>query len=97
MTLKQLQKIIEQRKQVEKAFQSAIEVGIIDINGPFFDTIWQAIESITSVVDPDGWIDWYIYENDHGNGGMKVSIDGKEFCVESTKDLYNLIKEGDKP
>jgi hypothetical protein len=97
MTLKQLQNIIEQRKQVEKVFQAAGEIGIIDINGPFFDAIWQAIESITSVVDPEGWIDWYIYENDYGNGGTKVSIDGKEFRVESTKDLYKLMKNGCKP
>ena len=33
MTLKQLQNIIEQRKQVEKVFKDAGEVGIIDING----------------------------------------------------------------
>jgi len=97
MTLKQLQDIIEQRKRVEKVFKDAGEVGIIDINGPFFDAIWQAIESITSVVDPEGWIDWYIYENDYGNGGTKVSIDGKEFRVESTKDLYKLMKNGCKP
>lgn len=93
MTLKQLQDIIEKRKQLEKVFKDAGEVGIIDINGPFFDAIWQAIESITSVVDPDGWIDWFIYENDYGKGRMKAYISGRESIIKSTKDLYELMKD----
>jgi hypothetical protein len=93
MKLKQLQNIIDQRKQVEKVFKDAGEVGIIDINGPFFDAIWKAIESITSVLDPEGWIDWYIYENDYGKGGMKAYISGRESIIESTKDLYELMKD----
>ena len=97
MTLKQLQDIIEKRKQLEKVFKDAGEVGIIDINGPFFDAIWQAIESITSVVDPDGWIDWFIYENDYGNGGMKVKINGDESLVETAKDLYEIMWEAERP
>jgi hypothetical protein len=93
MTLKQLQNIIEQRKQLEKVFKDAGEVGIIDINGQFFDAIWKAIESITSVLDPEGWIDWYIYENDYGKGRMKAYISGRESIIESTKDLYELMKD----
>ena len=96
MTLKQLQNIIEKRRQVEKAFQDANEVGIIDINSPFFNAMWQAIESVTRIVDPHGWIEWYIYENECGDMELTATVNDKAFKVKSEKDLLALIKESEK-
>ncbi len=96
MTLKQLQRILEHRRKVEKIFRDAEKVGIIDINGPLFNTVWHAIESITSVVDPYGWIDWYVYENEYGDRELKATINNKIFKVKSAKDLLALIKESEK-
>jgi hypothetical protein len=96
VTLKQLQRILEHRRKVEKIFRDAEKVGIIDINGPLFNTVWHAIESITSVVDPYGWIDWYVYENEYGDRELKATINNKIFKVKSAKDLLALIKESEK-
>jgi hypothetical protein len=96
MTLKQLQNIIEHRKKVEKIFRDAEKVGVIDINGPLFNTVWHAIESITSIVDPYGWIEWYIYENEYGAREYKATVNDKTFKVKSAKDLLALIKESEK-
>ena len=96
MTLKQLQKILEHRRKVEKIFRDAEKVGIIDINGPLFNTVWHAIESITSVVDPYGWIDWFVYENEYGDKELKATANNKTFKVKSAKDLLALIKESEK-
>ena len=96
MTLKQLQRILEHRRKVEKIFRDAEKVGIIDINGPLFNTVWHAIESVTSVVDPYGWIDWYVYENEYGDRELKATINNKIFKVKSAKDLLALIKESEK-
>ena len=96
MTLKQLQRILEHRRKVEKIFRDAEKVGVIDINGPLFNTVWHAIESITSVVDPYGWIDWYVYENEYGDKELIATVNDKNFKVKSAKDLLALIKESEK-
>jgi hypothetical protein len=96
VTLKQLQRILEHRRKVEKIFRDAEKVGIIDINGPLFNTVWHAIESVTSVVDPYGWIDWYVYENEYGDKELIATVNDKNFKVKSAKDLLALIKESEK-
>ena len=96
MTLDQLRKILEHRRKVEKIFRDAEKVGIIDINGPLFNTVWHAIESVTSVVDPYGWIDWYVYENKYGDRELIATVNDKNFKVKSAKDLLALIKESEK-
>lgn len=96
MTLKQLQKILEHRRKVDKIFRDAEKVGIIDINGPLFNTVWHAIEAVTSVVDPYGWIDWFVYENDYGTRELQATVNEKTFKVKSAKDLLALIKESEK-
>jgi hypothetical protein len=97
MTLKQLQRILEHRKKVEKIFRDAEKVGIIDINGPLFNTVWHAIEAVTSIVDPYGWIEWFVYENEYGARELEATVNNnKTFKVKSAKDLLALIKESKK-
>jgi hypothetical protein len=96
MTLDQLRKILEHRRKVDKIFRDAEKVGVIDINGPLFDTVWRAIEAITCVVDPYDWIGWFIYDNDYGVKELKATVNDKVFKVKSAKDLLALIKESEK-
>lgn len=42
----------------------------------------------------DGWIDWYIWENDMGKKRMEAGYDGKLSKISSLKHLYKLIKQG---
>jgi hypothetical protein len=94
--LYQLQRILEHRRKVEKIFRDAEKVGVIDINGPLFNTVWHAIESVTSIVDPHGWIEWYVYENEYGTKEYEATVNNKTFKVKSAKDLLALIKESEK-
>jgi hypothetical protein len=96
MKLYQLQRILEHRKKVEKIFRDAEKVGIIDINGPLFNTVWYAIEAVTSIVDPHGWIEWFVYENEYGDRELTATVNDKTFKVKSAKDLLALIKESEK-
>lgn len=96
MKLYQLQRILEHRRKVEKIFRDAEKVGVIDINGPLFNTVWHAIESVTSIVDPHGWIEWYVYENEYGTRELTATVNDKTFKVKSAKDLLALIKESEK-
>jgi hypothetical protein len=94
--LYQLQRILEHRRKVEKIFRDAEKVGIIDINGPLFNTVWHAIEAVTSIVDPHGWIEWFVYENEYGTRELEATVNDKTFKVKSAKDLLALIKESEK-
>lgn len=96
MKLYQLQRILEHRRKVEKIFRDAEKVGVIDINGPLFNTVWHAIESVTSIVDPHGWIEWFVYENEYGTRELTATVNDKTFKVKSAKDLLALIKESEK-
>jgi hypothetical protein len=96
MTLDQLRKILEHRRKVEKIFRDAEKVGIIDINGPLFNTVWHAIEAVTSIVDPHGWIEWFVYENEYGLREYEATVNNKTIKVESAKDLLAIIKESEK-
>lgn len=96
MKLYQLQRILEHRRKVAKIFEDAEKVGVIDINGPLFNTVWHAIESVTSIVDPHGWIEWFVYENEYGARELEATVNDKTFKVKSAKDLLALIKESEK-
>lgn len=96
MKLYQLQRILEHRKKVDKIFRDAEKVGVIDVNGPLFNTVWHAIESVTSIVDPYGWIEWFVYENEYGDRELEATVNNKTFIVKSAKDLLAIIKESEK-
>lgn len=96
MKLYQLQRILEHRRKVAKIFEDAEKVGVIDINGPLFNTVWHAIESVTCIVDPYGWIEWFVYENEYGARELEATVNNKTFKVKSAKDLLALIKESEK-
>ncbi|MFN4909407.1 MAG: hypothetical protein ACK5H0_10300 [Bacteroidota bacterium] len=97
MTLKQLQNIIEQRKRVDQMFRDAEKVGVIDVNGPLFNAVWHAIESVTSIVDSYGWIDWFVYENEYGARELTVTIDGRKRKIKTIKQLHKLLQSNDEP
>jgi hypothetical protein len=96
MTLKQLEDIIHYRKKLNGVFRDAERVGVIDPNGPLFDTVWRSIEAITCVVDPYDWIGWFANENEYGKNGLEVDIGNKTIKVKSVKDLYTAIKRSEK-
>jgi len=66
---------------------AAIEVGMLDIEGPMFEAMWKSFEEMLDLVDHDGWINWHIYENGCGKKGMGTS-EGK---VKTARDLAKII------
>lgn len=91
LTIEQLNKILDSYIALQKAIEPALQAGCIDPNGPLYNTIWKSFEDVICILDPEGWIMWYIYDNDMGERGMKVEIGDKEFCIENRRDLLEVI------
>ena len=73
-----------------------LKVGAIDVNGELWESIWTAHEDMLEIIDTDGWIHWYIYENDCGKRKMKAGYDNNLRIIDTPKKLAKLIDEGEK-
>lgn len=91
LTIEELNKILDSYIALKKVMDKAYDAGFMDINGSFYNTVWKAFEDTVAIVDPDGWIMWYIYDNDMGERGMQVKIGDEEFSVENRRDLLKVM------
>jgi hypothetical protein len=91
LTLQELHTILDSHAALKKAIDSAVEVGCLDPNGPLYHAAWKSFEDVVSILDPNGWIMWHIYDNEGGVRGLKVKIHDVEFPVETRRDLLYAI------
>jgi hypothetical protein len=91
LTIEELNKILDSYIALKRVIDSAVEVGCLDPDGPIYNTVWKAFEDTVDIVDPDGWIMWYIYDNDMGERGMQVKIGDEEILVENRRDLLKVM------
>ena len=70
--------IVKSWRALDKACTAAMDAGALDINGPLFNAIWQSFESMVDLVDFDGWLNWFIYENACGKNAFSASGDDTE-------------------
>lgn len=68
-----------------------------------FHTAFIAIEHAATGKAPtkddfgiEGWIDWFIYENDIGERGGEAGYDGNHKPVKTIDDVLDLMEEGAK-
>lgn len=91
LTLQELHTILDSHIALKKVIDTAVEVGCLDPNGPLYNTVWKSFEDVVSILDPNGWIMWHIYDNDSGERALKVKIHDVEFPVETRRDLLYAI------
>lgn len=85
--------VVAHYKRLEAAMNAADDAGCIDPDGPLFDAVWGAFEEMLNLVDRDGWIHWFIYENQCGKRGLNASEPGKKpRNIRTTKQLAKLIR-----
>lgn len=108
MTKKEIQKevdrVIDNYKKLDGLFESMHGLGLIDINGEFFNCIYGIFDDYLKVVqekieDPADWLNWYVYENKCGEGDLKAKASEKSRFrkIKTTEDLVELIvKKGEK-
>lgn len=87
----QIKKITSLYKNLSSYCDAAVDLGVLEVDGPFFNAIWETFEGMLDIFDVDGWISWYIYDNDCGGGERVVVIDGEERSIKSEEDLVSLI------
>ena len=86
--------LINKYKALNKACEAASKSGTLDPNGPLFEAIWSSFESFLNILDREGWISWYIYDNECGKKKLKASYGKKKLVrIDSNLKLIDLIVE----
>lgn len=86
---------VSKYKDLNKACEAANKSGTLDPNGPLFEAIWSSFESFLSLIDNEGWISWYIYDNECGKRKLKAST-GKNkplVKIDTNLKLVNFLVE----
>ena len=65
---------------------------------PFANEFWKLFDLYTDTVsekigDKSEWLPWFIYDNNCGDGGMEVTVDGVDFDVCDVKTLIERVIE----
>jgi len=86
-------------ERLDSAFEKLEESLGCTADSPLFRTVWESFDHCTAVVaqvvgDHQGWIEWYIYENECGAKGMAAGYDGAVMPVKTISDLVRLIEIG---
>jgi hypothetical protein len=86
--------IVTDYKALDAACDAAIDAGCMDVNGPLFKAIWEAFERMLDRVDSNGWIAWFIYENQCGERGRIAVVmrNGKAIKTRPIKTPLDLAK-----
>lgn len=91
LTEEQLKDIIVAYENLDMACTNALRAGCLDIDGPLYDRIWRGFDDIVSIIDPHGWITWYIKDNEMGKRGHIAEIFSKKYEVRDLKTLLEVM------
>ena len=94
LTLEQLTKLIYEYKELDDACIAARKAGCLEIEGRLQNAIWTSIETVISFFDPEGWIMWYILENEYGTKGYDAGYKGDMKPIKTPEDLLQLMNKG---
>lgn len=87
LNLQQLDKLLKEYKELNDACDAAREAGCLEIEGRLQNAIWSSIETVISFFDPQGWIMWYILENNYGAKGYDAGYKGNMKPIKTVEDL----------
>ena len=89
--------IVTDYKRLNNACNAAIKAEAMDPSGPLYDAIWRAFGGLMDRLDQDGWINWYIYDNDCGKKQMQAKGCGRRGLspVKTSWHLARLIVESE--
>jgi len=85
--------VVAEYKRLNAAMDAADKAGCLDPNGPLFDAVWRSFDGMLNLVDCDGWIHWFIYDNGCGKKALTASAGGKPRVIRTTKQLARIIRE----
>lgn len=90
--------IVTDYRRLDNACDAALKAGAMDGNGPLYDAIWRSFQGMLDRIDDDGWINWFIYENECGKKAMQAKGCGKRGMtpIKTTRHLARLIVESEE-
>ena len=91
LTEEQLKDIIASYENLDTACTNALRAGCLDPNGPLYDGIWRGFDDILSIIDPHGWVTWYINDNEMGKRGLVAEVGSKKYEVKNLKILLEVM------
>lgn len=91
ITEEQLKDILAVYENLDFACTNAIRAGCLDQEGPLYDRMWCGFETLLSIIDPHGWVSWYIHDNEMGAKGCDAEAGSKMIKVTNLKQLLSLI------
>jgi hypothetical protein len=91
LTLEQLTKLLEEYKELSDACDAARAAGCLEIEGKLQNAIWSSIETVISFFDPEGWIMWYILENEYGAKEYEAGYGSNMKNIKTPEDLLWLM------
>lgn len=85
--------------ELESAYKSAREVLGCPPDSPLIAAMYGAFDDYTKMLarvvgDEDGWLEWFLWENDAGKKGLaaKAAHQKKERPVKTLNDLCRLLR-----
>jgi len=90
--------IVADYKRLDHACDAALTAGAMDPSGPLHDAIWRSFSGMLDRLDVDGWIKWFIFENECGKKAMEAKGAGKLGMkpIQTTRQLARLIVESEE-
>lgn len=90
--------IVADYRRLDNACDSALTAGAMDPSGPLYDAIWRSFSGMLDRLDVDGWITWFIYENECGKKSMEAKGCGKRGVtpIKTSRHLARLIVESEE-
>jgi hypothetical protein len=76
--------------RLQKAVDSALDLGLLDIDGELLDSLWD-FQSHMMVGEDLQWLSWYILDNDNGENEGLVEWDGGSMEIKSLSDLATML------
>lgn len=88
-----IKKIVSSHKNLNEKCNAAINAGVLNADGSFFNAIWSSFEEMMAIIDKCEWVNWYIYENEYGKNKLKAGHNGKINRIITPRQLAKLIVE----
>lgn len=83
--------LVEDYKQLTACCDAAYYAGALDPEGKLCTAIWNTYDNMLQHIDVDGWISWYIFDNDCGAKEMEAGYGDEINTIKTPLDLARLL------
>jgi len=88
-------KVVQNKIQLDSLYDEYYDIfnpAISGILSNYNELVEDYIELVTDVIgDKNGWLDWYIWENECGKGELIAGVNGDTRQIKSPEDIIWLL------